>query len=47
MADISCCGYLFWPEQTELDYTRWPHVQAWLDRIKALRGWADPYTLMQ
>jgi glutathione S-transferase len=46
IADIACCGYLFWPEQTGLDYGSWPHVASWLNRIRAVPGWAHPYTLL-
>ncbi len=46
IADIACCGYLFWPEQTGLDYGSWPHVAGWLNRIRAVPGWAHPYTLL-
>jgi glutathione S-transferase len=46
IADIACCSYLFWPEQTGLDYAEWRHVSAWLDRIRAVPGWAHPYGLL-
>jgi glutathione S-transferase len=46
VADIACCGYLFWPEQAGLDLSRWPHVQRWLGDIRALSGWQHPYDLM-
>ncbi len=46
VADIACCGYLFWPEQAGLDLTVWQHVTAWLDRIRGLPGWGHPYDLM-
>lgn len=46
IADIACCGYLFWPEQTGLDYAGWIHVSAWLDRIRSAPGWAHPYVLL-
>jgi glutathione S-transferase len=46
IADIACSSYLFWPEQTGLDYSAWTHVTAWLDRIRAVPGWAHPYTLL-
>lgn len=46
IADIACCGYLFWPEQTGLDFTKWKHVSAWLERIRSVPGWAHPYQLM-
>jgi len=42
IADIACSSYLFWPEQTGLDYSAWTHVTAWLDRIRAVPGWAHP-----
>jgi len=47
VADIGCCGYLFWPEQAGLDLSRWPHVQRWLGDISALPGWKQPYDLME
>jgi len=46
IADISMCGYLFWPEEIGVDYADFPHVGAWLERIKALPGWVHPYELM-
>jgi glutathione S-transferase len=46
VADIACCGYLFWPEQTGLDYAEWKHVSSWLDRVRTVEGWAHPYSLM-
>lgn len=46
IADISCCGYLFWLDQVELDRADWPNVDAWLDRISQLGGWRHPYELM-
>ncbi len=45
-ADISCCGYLFYPEPFGFDRTDWPHIDVWLDRIAALPGWKHPYDLM-
>ena len=47
VVDVACCAYLFWPEQAELDLTRWPNVGRWLDRIRDLRGWQAPYDLLQ
>ncbi|WP_134499544.1 glutathione S-transferase family protein [Microvirga pakistanensis] len=46
VADIACCSYLFWPEQTGIDYSAWRNVRAWLDRIRAVPGWAPPYGLL-
>ena len=43
IADISLCGYLFWPEQAKISIP--PGVQGWLDRIAALPGWCHPYRI--
>lgn len=47
IADIACCSYLFWPEQIGLELREWRHVSAWLDRIRAIPGWAHPYELLR
>ncbi len=47
VVDVSCCGYLFWADQTQIDLSDWPHVVAWLNRIRALPGWRAPYDLMK
>lgn len=41
VADVSLCGYLFWPEQAQVAVPA--HVQGWLGRIAALPGWRHPY----
>jgi glutathione S-transferase len=46
IADLSCAGYLYWPEQASLDLSRWPSVQRWTERIAALPGWRAPYDLL-
>ena len=48
IADFSMCGYLFYPEEeTGLQTrTRFPSLAAWLERIRALPGWADPYEIL-
>ncbi len=46
MADFSCCGYLYYPEDFGFDRKEWPNIDAWLDRIAALPGWKHPYDLM-
>ena len=46
IADLSCCGYLFYPEPFGFDRADWPNINAWLDRIAALPGWKHPYDLM-
>lgn len=45
-ADLSCCGYLYYPEPFGFDRADWPHIDAWLDRIASLPGWKPPYDLM-
>lgn len=46
IADLSCCGYLYYPEPFGFDRADWPHIAAWLDRIAAERGWKHPYDMM-
>jgi glutathione S-transferase len=46
IADISLCGYLFWPEEAGFDWQAFPGIDGWLERIKALPGWVHPYELM-
>lgn len=46
IADISCCGYLFYPEPFGFDRADWPHIDAWLTRISQTPGWKAPYDLM-
>lgn len=46
VADICCCGYLFYPEPFGFDRADWPHIDAWLTRIAATPGWKHPYDLM-
>ncbi|WP_171128709.1 MULTISPECIES: glutathione S-transferase family protein [unclassified Ruegeria] len=45
-ADLSCCGYLYYPEPFGFDRTDWPHIDAWLTRLSAQPGWKHPYDLM-
>ncbi len=45
-ADLTCCGYLFYPEPFGFQREDWPHIDAWLTRISALSGWKHPYDLM-
>ena len=47
IADISCCGYLFWADQAEVDLAPWPAVGAWLERIRSLPRWQSPYDLLE
>lgn len=45
-ADLSCCGYLYYPEPFGFDRSDWPGIDAWLTRISGLPGWKHPYDLM-
>lgn len=48
IADISLVGYLYYPaEEFGFDMAAtYPNIAAWLERMKALPGWAHPYDLM-
>lgn len=46
IADLSCAGYLYYPEPFGFDRRDWPHIDAWLDRIAAVPGWKHPYEMM-
>jgi glutathione S-transferase len=46
IADLSLCGYLYYPEPYGFDRADWPHIDAWLARISQLKGWQPPYDLM-
>lgn len=46
IADLSLCGYLYYPEPYGFVRADWPHIDAWLDRIAATPGWKHPYDLM-
>lgn len=45
-ADISCCGYLFYPEPFGFDRADWPNIDRWLSNIEGMPGWKHPYDLM-
>ena len=42
IADVSCCGYLYWLAEAGLDISNWPNIQDWLNRISQLPGWFHP-----
>ena len=48
IADLSLVAYLYYPpEEFGFDIAaEHKNIAAWLDRIKALPGWAHPYDLM-
>ena len=45
-ADLSCCGYLYYPEPFGFERADWPNIDAWLTRISQTPGWKAPYDLM-
>ena len=46
IADLSLCGYLFWPEEIGVDWDAYPNVRDWLGRIRGEPRWVHPYALM-
>jgi glutathione S-transferase len=45
-ADLSCCGYLYYPEPFGFDRSAFPNIDAWLTRLSETPGWKAPYDLM-
>jgi glutathione S-transferase len=45
-ADLSCCGYLYYPEPFGFDRATGPISTAWLTRLSDIPGWKAPYDLM-
>jgi len=46
IADLSLCGYLYWPDEIGISWDDYDNIPKWLGRIAALPGWVDPYELM-
>ena len=46
IADLSLCGYLFWPEEIGVDWAAYPNLRDWLGRIRGTPRWVHPYELM-
>lgn len=46
IADLSACGYLFWPEQFATDWNDHPAIARWLERIEALPNFARPEDIL-
>jgi glutathione S-transferase len=48
IADFSMCGYMFYPvEESGYDMpAQFPHIAAWIERMRQLPGWAPPYDMM-
>jgi hypothetical protein len=49
IADISLCGYLFYPEEESGCgfVERYRHIASWLDRLRQIPGWAQPHEIFQ
>ncbi|MEL6563607.1 MAG: glutathione S-transferase family protein [Pseudomonadota bacterium] len=45
-ADLSCCGYLYYPEPFGFDRAEWPNIDRWLTNLSNTPGWKAPYDLM-
>jgi len=46
IADLSLCGYLYWPEEIGVDWNVYPSIRDWLERIRSEPRWVHPYELM-
>ena len=46
IADLSCCGYLFFDDELGVDWRDYPAIDAWLGRIRSLPRWRPPYALL-
>ncbi|MBU2935908.1 MULTISPECIES: glutathione S-transferase family protein [Pacificibacter] len=46
IADIACCGYLFYPEPFGFKRADWANIDRWLGHIEELPGWKHPYDMM-
>lgn len=46
IADIACCGYLFYPEPFGFKRTDWANIDRWLGNIERLPNWKHPYDMM-
>ena len=47
IADVACCGFMYWAHQAGVNLDKWPSVEAWLLRIRALPGWGAPHDLLE
>lgn len=45
-ADLSLIGYLYFPTEFGVDWSEYPAIGAWTERIAATPGWKHPYELM-
>jgi glutathione S-transferase len=48
IADFSLAGYMFYPpEESGYDWAKSnPNLDAWIERMRGLPGWKDPYEMM-
>ena len=46
LADLSMCGYLFWPDHFNVSWDDYPAIQNWLNNIKQIPNWAPPEDLV-
>ena len=48
IADMSMSAYLFYPAaESGIDVAKaYPNIGAWLERLKQIPGWADPYEVL-
>jgi glutathione S-transferase len=48
IADFSLSGYRFYPvEESGYEIAeRFPNIAAWVERLKAVPGWASPYDVL-
>jgi glutathione S-transferase len=47
IADISCSAYLFWLSDIGVEESQYPHIQKWLNALRALPGWIHPDEAMK
>ena len=45
-ADLSCCGYLYYPEPFGFERADWLNIDRWLNNLSSTPGWKSPYDLM-
>ena len=46
IADLSLCGYLFFADEIGVDWSVYPGIRDWLERVRAEPRWVHPYELM-
>ncbi len=46
IADISLCGYLFWPDHMGISWDQYPNIKSWLENIQAIEEWSPSEELL-